>query len=108
MTASTRKTNTQKNIPAENHTDTPAQDNIAKGRRKYSGNYVLRTIRAIDDAQDMDRKSLSMNEIVHILQERIEKMRKYHRFSYAELARLITLSGIPVTAHTLKACSTKS
>ncbi len=95
MTASTRKKN--------NHTDTPAQDNIAKGRRKYSGNDVLRIIRALNDAKrDMDRKSLSMNEIVHILQENIEEMLKNRSFSYAELASVITLSGCPVTARTLK------
>ena len=80
-----------------------AQDNTAIGRRKYSGNEVLRIMRALNEARlDMDRKFLSMNGVVHILQERIEEMLQSHRFSYADLARIITGSGFPVTERTLK------
>ena len=80
-----------------------AQDNTAIGRRKYSGNEVLRIMRALNEARlDMDRKFLSMNGVVHILQERIEEMLQSRRFSYADLARIITGSGFPVTERTLK------
>ena len=80
-----------------------AQDNTAIGRRKYSGNEVLRIMKALNEARlDMDRKFLSMNEVVHILQDRIEEMLQSHRFSYADLARIITGSGFPVTERTLK------
>ena len=80
-----------------------AQDNTAIGRRKYSGNEVLRIMKALNEARlDMDRKFLSMNEVVHILQDRIEEMLQSRRFSYADLARIITGSGFPVTERTLK------
>ena len=80
-----------------------AQDNTAIGRRKYSGNEVLRIMKALNEARlDMDRKFLSMNGVVHILQERIEEMLQSRRFSYADLARIITGSGFPVTERTLK------
>ena len=80
-----------------------AQDNPATGRRKYSGNEVLRIMRALNEARlDMDRKFLSMNGVIHILQERIEEMLQSRRFSYADLARIITGSGFPVTERTLK------
>ena len=80
-----------------------AQDNPATGRRKYSGNEVLRIMKALNEARlDMDRKFLSMNGVVHILQERIEEMLQSRRFSYADLARIITGSGFPVTERTLK------
>lgn len=105
MTSFAAQTDTQTDSQTDSQTDnltTPAaQDN--KGRMKYSGNEVLRLLRALNEARlDMDRKCLSMNGVVHIVQERIEEMLQSRRFSYADLARLITSSGFPVTARTLK------
>lgn len=94
-------TNNQTNSLTDNLTTPAAQDN--KGRMKYSGNEVLHLLRALNDARlDMDRKCLSMNGVVHIVQERIEEMLQSRRFSYDDLARIITSSGFPVTARTLK------
>ena len=72
-------------------------------RRKYSGNDVLRLIRVLEEAKlDMDRKCLSMNDVVHLVQDKLEGMLKTHKYSCAKLARLITMAGLPVTERTLK------
>ena len=72
-------------------------------RRKYSGNDVLRLIRVLEEAKlDMDRKCLSMNDVVHLVQDKLEGMLKNHKYSCAKLARLITMAGLPVTERTLK------
>ena len=85
----------------------PDQDAQAKAtpekRRKYSGNDVLRLIRALDEAKmDMDRQCLSMNDVVHLLQDRLDGMLKTRKCSCADLARLVTMAGFPVTERTLK------
>ena len=42
-------------------------------RRKYSGNDVLRLRKTLDEARmDMDKQCLSMNDVVHILQDRLD------------------------------------
>ncbi len=94
---------TQTKNQAENMTNPTVQNNSAKGRTKYSGNDVVRLIRGLKDARlDMDRKCLSMNSVVHIAQDEIEEMLRSRRFSYDDLARIITMAGFPVTARTLK------
>ena len=85
----------------------PDQDAQAKAtsekRRKYSGNDVLRLIRVLDEAKmDMDRQCLSMNDVVHLLQDRLDGMLKTRKCSCADLARLVTMAGFPVTERTLK------
>ncbi len=107
MTQMTDSFATQTNILTSNQTDIltnpVAQEIPATGRRKYSGNEVLHIMRALNEARlDMDRKFLSMNGVIHILQERIEEMLQSRKFSYADLARIITSSGFPVTERTLK------
>ena len=72
-------------------------------RRKYSGNDVLRLRKALDEARmDMDKQCLSMNDVVHILQDRLDEMLKTRKCSCADLARIITMAGCPVTERTLK------
>ncbi len=81
-----------------------AQDVQAKAasRRRYSGNDVLRVIKALKEVvNDMERKYLSMNDIVHVLLDQLEVMMKTHKCSRAELARIMTAAGCPVTVRTL-------
>ncbi len=88
-----------------------AQDVQAKAakRRRYSVNDVLRLIKALDKAvNDMERKYLSMNDIVHVLLDRLDGMMKIHKCSRTELASIITAAGCPVTETTLKGYLTKS
>ncbi len=90
-----------------NEVQETAQMDQAKGcssqRRRYSVNDVLRLIKALDEAvNDMERKYLSMNDIVHVLLDKFEGMMKIHKCSRAELAGIITAAGCPVTERTLK------
>ncbi len=88
-----------------------AQDVQAKSapRRRYSGNDVLRIIKALKETvNDMERKYLSMNDIVHVLLDQLEVMMKIHKCSRAELAGIMTAAGCPVTERTLKDYLTKS
>ena len=72
-------------------------------RRKYSGNDVLRLMKVLDNAKmDMERQCLSMNDVVHLVQDKLEGMLKTRKCSCADLARLITSAGFPVTERTLK------
>ncbi len=72
-------------------------------RRKYSGNDVLRLIKVLDEAKmDMDKECLSMNDVVHLVQDKLDGMLKTRRCSAADLARLVTSAGFPVTERTLK------
>ncbi len=72
-------------------------------RRRYSGNDVLRLMKVLDNARmDMDRDCLSMNDVVHIVQDKLDGMLKTRRCSCADLARIITSAGFPVTERTLK------
>ncbi len=72
-------------------------------RRKYSGNDVLRLMKVLDNARmDMERQCLSMNDVVHLVQDKLEGMLKTRKCSCADLARLITSAGFPVTERTLK------
>ncbi|MDO4839817.1 MAG: hypothetical protein Q3990_04005, partial [Desulfovibrionaceae bacterium] len=57
---------------------------------------------------DMERKYLSMNDIVHVLLDNLEGMMKLHKCSLAELAGIMTAAGCPVTERTLKDYLTKS
>ena len=84
-----------------------AQDVQAKPcpakRRRYSGNEVLRLIKVLNEAKmDMDKKWLSMNDVVHLLQDRLDEMLSTRQCSCADLARIITMAGFPVTERTLK------
>ncbi|MDO4840505.1 MAG: hypothetical protein Q3990_07525 [Desulfovibrionaceae bacterium] len=82
-----------------------AQDVQAKSspRRRYSGNDVLRIIKALKEVvNDMERKYLSMNDIVHVLLDQLEVMMKIHKCSRAELAGIMTAAGCPVTVRTLE------
>ena len=84
-----------------------AQDVQAKScpakRRRYSGNEVLRLIKVLNEAKmDMDKKWLSMNDVVHLLQDRLDEMLNSRKCSCADLARIITMAGFPVTERTLK------
>ncbi len=72
-------------------------------RRRYSVRDVLRLMKVLDEAMmDIERKYLSMNDVVHVLLDRLDGMMKTRRCSRAELASLITTAGFPVTEHTLK------
>ena len=72
-------------------------------RRRYSGNDVLRLMKVLDNARmDMERQCLSMNDVVHLVQDKLEGMLKTRRCSCADLARIITSAGFPVTERTLK------
>ena len=51
---------------------------------------------------DMDRQCLSMNDVVHLLQNRLDGMLRTRKCSCADLARLVTMAGFPVTERTLK------
>ena len=51
---------------------------------------------------DMDKKWLSMNDVVHLLQDRLDEMLNSRKCSCADLARIITMAGFPVTERTLK------
>ncbi len=96
-------------IQTETRNEEPATARAAKkkaraGRkRRYSINDVLRLIKALDEAKtDMDREYLSMNDVVHLLLEKLEGMRKISRCTCADLAAIITRAGFPVTERTLK------
>ncbi len=81
---------------------TQAKNSPAK-RRKYSGNDVLRLMKVLDQVKmDMDKQCLSMNDVVHLVQDKLDGMLKTRRCSAADLARLITMAGFPVTESTLK------
>ncbi len=72
-------------------------------KRRYSINDVLRLIKALDEAKtDMDREYLSMNDVVHLVLEKLEGMQKNSRCTCADLAAIITRAGFPVTERTLK------
>ncbi len=89
----------------QNEVQDAAQDVQAKAasRRRYSGNDVLRIIKALNEVvNDMERKYLSMNDIVHVLLDQLEVMMKIHKCSRAELAGIMTAAGCPVTERTLK------
>ncbi len=82
--------------------NTQAKNSPAK-RRKYSGNDVLRLMKVLDQVKmDMDKQCLSMNDVVHLVQDKLDGMLKTRRCSAADLARLITMAGFPVTESTLK------
>ncbi len=71
-------------------------------RRRYSVRDVLRLMKVLDEAMmDIERKYLSMNDVVHVLLDRLDGMIKTRRCSRAELASLITTAGFPVTERTL-------
>ena len=94
-------------MTAETAEPMSAQDVQAKPcpaqRRRYSGNEVLRLIRVLNEAKmDMNKKWLSMNDVVHLLQDRLDEMLKSRKCSCADLARNITMAGFPVTERTLK------
>ena len=72
-------------------------------KRRYSLNDVLRLMKALDEAKaDMDREYLSMNDVVHLVQDKFDGMLKAGRCTYADLAGIITRAGFPVTERTLK------
>ncbi len=72
-------------------------------RKKYSGNDVLRLMKVLDEVKmDMDKQCLSMNDVVHLVQDKLDGMLKTRRCSAADLARLVTMAGFPVTERTLK------
>ncbi len=71
-------------------------------RKKYSGNDVLRLMKILDETKmDMDRKSLAMNDVVHLVLDSLDGLRA-RKCSCADLARLLTSSGFPITERTLK------
>ncbi len=77
--------------------------NCRARRRRYSINDVLRLVKALDEAKtDMDREYLSMNDVVHLLLEKLDGMLKTSRCTCADLAAIITRAGFPVTERTLK------
>ena len=43
-----------------------------------------------------------MNDVVHLLQDRLDEMLNSRKCSCADLARIITMAGFPVTERTLK------
>ncbi len=103
MTAMTQPVPAQTAI--QNEVRGAAQDvqEKAASRRRYSGNDVLRVIKALKEAvNDMERKYLSMNDIVHVLLDQLEVMMKIHKCSRAELAGIMTAAGCPVTERTLE------
>ncbi len=113
MTAMTQPVPAQAAIKTaiQNEVQDAAQDVQAKAasRRRYSGNDVLRIIKALNEVvNDMERKYLSMNDIVHVLLDQLEVMMKIHKCSRAELAGIMTAAGCPVTERTLKDYLTKS
>ena len=72
-------------------------------RRRYSLNDVLRLMKVLDEAKaDMDRQYLSMNDIVHLVLEKLDGMLKTSGCTCADLAAIITRAGFPVTERTLK------
>ncbi len=78
------------------------KDGTAK-RRRYSLNDVLRLVKVLDEAKtDMDRQYLSMNDIVHLVLEKLDGMLKTSGCTCADLAAIITRAGFPVTERTLK------
>lgn len=65
-TAETAEPMSARNVQAE---ACPAQ------RSRYSGNDILLLIRDLDEAKmDMDRKCLSRNNVVHLMQDKFEGM----------------------------------
>ena len=107
MTTMLETTAAQDAIQNMNEVQDAAQTTQAKTcpakRRKYSGNDVLRLMKVLDNARmDMERQCLSMNDVVHLVQDKLEGMLKTRRCSCADLARIITSAGFPVTERTLK------
>ena len=107
MTTMLETTAAQDAIQNMNEVQDAAQTTQAKTcpakRRKYSGNDVLRLMKVLDNAKmDMERQCLSMNDVVHLVQDKLEGMLKTRKCSCADLARIITSAGFPVTERTLK------
>ncbi len=72
-------------------------------RIRYCGNDVLHLAKVLDDAKtDMERKCLSMNDVVHLMQDRLDGILRTRMCTLAELASLVTSAGFPVTERTLK------
>lgn len=75
----------------------------ASSRARYSGNDIMRLMNALKSAKlDMDDKRFSMNGVVHLVLEEIESLMQSHNCSYADIARLFSSNGCPVSERTLK------
>ncbi len=88
--------------PVETASD-KAGSQASGGRKRYSGNEVLRIMNALKSAKmDMDDERFSVNGVVHLVLEEIESLMQSHNCSYADIARLFASNGCPVSERTLQ------